>query len=232
MEADIRAVHIERYFPDVLSNAKEMQSLAAAVNPELVSVWKELWKWSLNTFVSDIDEAGANRWEAMLNIRPNATDTLSQRRITILAKINTVLPYTHKRLIQILDTLCGAGTYEILIDYTNCEFGLQMFSGAKGIDSIYGILQPILPMNLNIFLEIVREAQSALYVGSLHQLGGRKRIGIPAPEDTLSALYVGAIKQLGGRKRIGIAHPPDTQAGAYVGTLRIRTGLVEIGGIR
>lgn len=76
------------------------------------------------------------------------------------------------------------------------------------------------------------EADTALYVGSLHQLGGRKRIGIPAPEDTKSELYAGTVKQLGGRKRIGIPAPPDMQAGAYVGTLRIRTGTVEIGGIR
>lgn len=232
MEAEIRDVQIERYYPDVDANAKEMKALAAAVDPELVDVWKALWKWMLNTFVLDIDEAGATRWEKMLQIRSSSTDTLEQRQNVILAKINAVLPYTYRRLQQILDMLCGVGTYEILLDYAACEFGLRVLSGAKGIDRICGLLQPILPMNLNMFMEIVRQTQIDLHVGILTCNIGSKHIGIPVPMDSSMVMHTGVVYLRAGKQITGIARPSETHINAHTGIIIRRTGRITIGGIR
>lgn len=232
MEANIRNVHVERYYPSVLSNAKEFQAIAAAENPELEKIWLALWKWMLNTFVTDIDEAGASRWEAMLKIRPLVSDTLEARRTVILAKINTVLPYTYRRLQQILDTLCGAGTYEILLDHVKCEFGLRTLPGAKGIEKIIGILRPILPANLSMFMQIVRQAQLNYTVGVLNCQIGRKTINLPTiPISTISA-NAGIAHLQAGRKTIGLPIPVQFYENVYAGMIIHRTGRITIGGIR
>lgn len=65
MEADIRNVHVERYYPDVLANAKEFKVIASIENPEFTKAWTALWKQFLNTFVYSLDEDGATRWESI-----------------------------------------------------------------------------------------------------------------------------------------------------------------------
>lgn len=232
MESEIRDVRIERYFPDVDANAKEMKALADVVDSELVDVWKALWKWMLNTFVLDIDEAGATRWEGMLQLRPSSADTLEQRRNVILAKINAVLPYTHRRLQQMLDTLCGPGTYEILLDYADCEFGLRVLPGAKGIDRICGLLQPVLPMNLNMFMQIVRQAQVNYYVGVIDATIGRKHINLPTVPQTNITLHTGVVHFLFGRQSIKSHMPANSNIGFYTGNVLLKNGKITIGGIR
>ena len=71
LNIESRDVRVERYFPDVLANAKEFMAMGAAVDPELKLNWKALIKQMLNTFVYDLDVDGAARWEKMLNLELN-----------------------------------------------------------------------------------------------------------------------------------------------------------------
>lgn len=232
MEAEIRDVHVEKYYPSVITDAAEFQQIATVENPEFLKVWENLWRWMLNTFVLDIDEAGATQWETMLKIRSSSTDTLDQRRTVILAKINSVLPYTYRRLQQILDTLCGAGTYQILIDHVKCEFGFRALPGATGIDRICGILRPMIPANLSMFLEIVRQAQMKYYVGVINATIGRKRINLPPVPNTNMAATTGVAYIRAGRHKIGSMIPPESTGSLYTGNIIRRTGRITIGGIK
>lgn len=155
-EAVIRDVHVERYYPNVLAPAKEFKVIAEVENPEFAALWKRWWKWYLNTFVCDLDYEGAARWEYMIGIRPKATDTLDERRAEILVRINATLPYTHRRLEQMLNALCGAGLYEIDLDYN--KYNLAIITNpdvTKGLNRISTLLRAIVPANLT--LDIVLE---------------------------------------------------------------------------
>lgn len=152
-EAEIREVHVERYYPSVLANAREFAAIAEAENPELRALWQVAWKWYLNTFVYDFDIAGAARWEQMLSLRPKSDESLDARRRRILAKINAVLPYTFRRLEEMLDAMCGAESYSLAVDYGKRELYFNADPDvAGGLNQVSKLLRAVVPANLALYI--------------------------------------------------------------------------------
>ena len=166
----MRDVQVQRYYPNVLANADEFKLIAKLENAEFKSVWQEACKWFLNTFVYDTDLQGIKRWEDMLKIIPKSTETLEDRRINILVKINSMLPYTIRRLKQILDLKYGENNaiptttknYELLID-----FNVKTELNARIMRCL---LRSIIPANL-IFKIIINcnTKQNIMYKSNITQ---------------------------------------------------------------
>lgn len=156
---------VERYYPDVVAPAKELKKLAAAENPEFQILWDQAWEWMKNTFVYDSSEAGCERWENMLHLRRLPEDTLADRRLRILIAINAIVPYTIRRLQQLLDAGYGEGNavastnkkYELWIDIDNSI----IFSTV----SIRIMLRAIVPANLTINIGQTIPAAGGMYAG-------------------------------------------------------------------
>jgi hypothetical protein len=166
MQADVRDVHVERYYPAVLANAKEFKTIAAVENPEYTKVWKALWKQFLNTFVYLLDEDGANRWEGMLKLHPAAADTLATRQKRILTKINSTLPYTERSLQNLLDGIYGESNTEISVDYDKYIVWINMIAALlfKSAD-MRTFARAIIPANMGIGVRNTKAANLPIYVG-------------------------------------------------------------------
>lgn len=165
MEVIKRDVSVQRYYPNVLAQAKEFKALAAAENPEYAVLWDALWKWFANTFVVDIDEDGAARWESMLGLHKLPEDTLQDRRMRILIAINAVIPYTIRRLQQILDAGYGDGK---AIASTNKDYELWVDVDNSIIFSTVAMrimLRAIVPANLSINIGQTIPAKAGLFAG-------------------------------------------------------------------
>lgn len=160
-----RDVRLQRYHPDVLAPAKEFKALAAAENPEFNVVWEFAWKLIANTFVLDIDEDGAERWENMLHLRRLPEDTLADRRMRILIAINAVIPYMIRRLQQILDAGYGEGN---AIASTNTDYELWIDINNSIIFSTVPMrvmLRAIVPANLTINIGQTIPAEAGIFAG-------------------------------------------------------------------
>ena len=156
VEGDIREVRIERYYPDVLSPAKEFKAMAEAINPELKLNWQSLWQQFSNTFVLSADVVGVRRWENMLNILPLATDTIDERKKNILAVINATLPYTERRLNEIMDALCGADSYRTKLDILRSELGIYLDTDkTMAYSKVFTVLRSIIPANINLLIALL-----------------------------------------------------------------------------
>ena len=163
----IRDVQIQRYYPNVLANAKEFKQIAKLENAEFKSVWQAICKWFFNTFVYDTDLQGIKRWEDMLKIIPPKEATLEDRRNTILMRINTMLPYTIRRLQQILNAIYGDNfatvstneKYELWVDIDN-RIILKT-------PSMRTLLRAIIPANLIIKILQELNADLFLYTGGI-----------------------------------------------------------------
>lgn len=172
MEVIKRDVSVQRYYPNVLAPAKEFKAIAAAENPEYAILWDALWKWFANTFVVDIDEDGAARWESMLGLHKLPEDTLADRRMRILIAINAVIPYTIRRLQQILDAGYGEGN---AIASTNTDYELWIDINNSIIFSTVPMrvmLRAIVPANLTINIGQTIPAEAGFFIGgkiSLYQ---------------------------------------------------------------
>lgn len=148
-----REVRIERYFPDVLANAKEFKALAGAINPELKLNWQALIKQMANTFVYDIDVDGAERWESMLSITPAKGATLTERKRAILAKINYSLPYTERSFQNMLNFIYGEGRVKLSVEYDKYAVWLDLVQALMYKNKeIRRYTRVIVPANMGIYI--------------------------------------------------------------------------------
>lgn len=182
LNIESRDVRVERYFPDVLANAKEFMAMGAAVDPELKLNWKALIKQMLNTFVYDLDVDGAARWEKMLNLRPLASDTLDIRKKRILTKINATLPYTFRSFQNMLDGVFGAGQVTENINADQYELWLDLAATAmRNNQEVRRLARVIVPANLSINVSNTKSVEMKLYWGGL--IGMTHITTIEAPKD-------------------------------------------------
>lgn len=167
MDDLIRDVQVQRYYPNVFANAKEFKQIAQLENNEFKFVWQAVCKWFLNTFVYDTDLQGIKRWEDMLKIIPPKEATLEDRRNIVLMRINTMLPYTIRRLEQILNAVYGDDfatistnkNYELWVDIDN-----RIILKTMGMRTL---LRAIIPANLIIKILQELNANLFLYAGGL-----------------------------------------------------------------
>ncbi len=150
-----RDVDILNYYPNVITAIEEFQHLANAVNPELNKLWGKYKNIFDNQFIATLDENGCLRWEKLLKITAMGTDTLEDRRFRILARLNENIPYTYRKLENMLTTLCGN-------DYTmqlqNNEYRLIVriaLSVQKQFNEVKKLLTKFVPANIIIDLDLL-----------------------------------------------------------------------------
>lgn len=162
-----REVRVQRYYPNVIANADEFKQLAILENEEFKSIWEVLFKWFKNRFVSEADLEGVQRWEQMLKIIPSKESTLEDRKHFILMRINTILPYTIRRLQQILNAVYGDDfatvstnkKYELWVDIDN-----RIILKTPGMRTL---LRAIIPANLIIKILQELNVDLFLYAGGI-----------------------------------------------------------------
>lgn len=162
-----REVKVQRYYPSVIANADEFKQLAILENEEFKSIWEVLFKWFKNRFVSEADLEGVRRWEQMLKIIPSKEATLEDRKQFILRRINTILPYTIRRLQQILNAVYGD---DFAVVSTNKKYELWVDIDNRIIlktPSMRTLLRAIIPANLIIKILQELNADLFLYAGGI-----------------------------------------------------------------
>lgn len=162
-----REVKVQRYYPNVIANADEFKQLAILENEEFKSIWEVLFKWFKNRFVSEADLEGVRRWEQMLKIIPSKEATLEDRKQFILRRINTILPYTIRRLQQILNAVYGD---DFAVVSTNKKYELWVDIDNRIIlktPSMRTLLRAIIPANLIIKILQELNADLFLYAGGI-----------------------------------------------------------------
>nr|DAJ16574.1 MAG TPA: tail protein [Siphoviridae sp. ct2ef27] len=176
MDDKRRDVAVERYYPSVLAPAKEFKTLAAMEDAEFKTLWDLTWQWFLNTFVYEFDIAGAQRWESMLRITPPAESSLEDRRAAILRRINTQLPYTLRRLQEILDAEYGES---MAVASTNTDYELWLDIDNRIMLQVNGLrvlVQSIIPANLTINVGQTMPSNGGLYAGGTVSMAEAVRI--------------------------------------------------------
>ena len=119
------------YLPTVLKEYREYQALMFAEQPEIFQVFEEIQIALNNQFILSSNEIGVKRWEKMYNIALMVSYTLDERKFAILAKQMEQLPYTHRRLEQILEQMCGTSGYQLEVDTENYIVKVKIALAAK-----------------------------------------------------------------------------------------------------
>lgn len=177
MDKITRDAHVERYYPSVVAPAAEFKALSDAENPEINALWEAFWRWFANTFVYELDEAGAARWEDMLKLHPLPTDSLYARKQRILLKINATLPYTFRSFQNMLDGTFGKGNVIESLDAGKYQLWLDLAGIiVRRQAELRRFARAIVPANLSICISNCKEVSGKVYVGAVVSMAHRTTI--------------------------------------------------------
>jgi hypothetical protein len=115
-------------------------------------------------FFSLLTEYGLTRWETLLNLPSMAeNNTFSHRQARIQARFNRSLPYTLKRLREMLDNLIGIDNYTLNLDCSNYLIYFRInLSLSKVMPEAADLLKKTVPANMFIDASLIYIENSQL----------------------------------------------------------------------
>lgn len=156
------------YLPSVLQNVLEFRYLMLAEQPEfdhLLDIYEEVLDAQ---FVLTAGERALGRYEDIFGISSSVTDTIEERRLRVLAKMLERLPYTIRRLREMLAALCGDNGYEIELNHNKYEIVIRLIEQPASVaESVREMLIRVIPANLLQFFTLqAAEAKTAVHIAA------------------------------------------------------------------
>lgn len=154
---------IINYLPDILKEVKEIKAITDIEQDEIKELW-DSFKGTMNEqFINTSTEYGISRWENILKITPKGTETLQVRKLRILTRLSTQLPYTCEKLKQQLDAICGSTGYKMTLESDIYTLTVRvMLTGKYAFNSVDNLLKNVCPANLFIDLSLLYNQHSTL----------------------------------------------------------------------
>ncbi len=166
----MREVDLVSYLPDFMKDYKELSAALEAENPEFDLIWSAVDKVFYNHFISTADEYGISRFEKLLGIFPNVTDSLEIRRKRVQSAWFNKLPYNLKVLTEKIRKLLGETCdFEVKTDFVNA-YHLQIVvytlddSQRQDLEQLLAVMVP-----LNMVIRVTYEGVSkgGIYYGGI-----------------------------------------------------------------
>lgn len=144
--------------PEFVRQFKEFQEIMKAEEVQINVIAESVQRALNNAFIEDCDEYGIKKYETLLNIIPNADDSLETRKARVLLRWNDGLPYTYKTLIKKLDAFLGKEEYNIALDAEGYQLNIEVSVASESmIDDIKIMLNHVIPVNMVIHLTLLYE---------------------------------------------------------------------------
>lgn len=160
---DDRDVCLVEYLPELLRPIYDFKALSNSAGIELSELYKKVRTILEDQFINTASIDVIAKWERYLNLTPNATDTLEERRFRILAKLGNKPPYTDKYLENRLNELCGVDHWRIFRDYNTYSLTVQLSADSESnTETVASLLQTLIPANLTLTVENYRTRHSEL----------------------------------------------------------------------
>ncbi|MBR6400122.1 MAG: DUF2313 domain-containing protein [Firmicutes bacterium] len=174
-----REIHLAGYLPDILKEIYEFEQVFNAEEPELSLVFEKCGVILDECFIDTLDEYGCQRWERMLAITANDTDTLELRRLRIKTALNGDTPYTMRSLENKLKALCGEGNF--ILKYANDIYTLTVglaLAAKDSFDYLKRVLEEIVPANIILDIFLMYNTHETLAAFKHNALSAYKHIGL------------------------------------------------------
>lgn len=141
------------YLPYVVRAYAEFQASMAGEQPEFERAWQSVDTLLEDQFVFTAGKPGLSRWEQILGIVPRSAESLEDRRLRVLGRLNEELPYTLTRLREILQALCGEGTFTAEIPSGQYVLTVQLdYTVRNKLADVRAVLHRVCPENLLLWL--------------------------------------------------------------------------------
>ena len=146
--------------PPVLRPVREYQAIMATEQTECEVLYAAQRDTLNNLFPQTSGDYGLGRWERMLNITPQGTDTLDDRRFRVLSRLSEQLPYTITALRRQLSALCGPDGYTAQVNPSAYLLTVRVaLTAKKAFAHVNALLRRVAPANLVIDLSLLYNQQ-------------------------------------------------------------------------
>ncbi|MDU1174727.1 putative phage tail protein [Peptostreptococcus anaerobius] len=169
---DIYKADCLAYIPPVYSDILEFKALAKCFNLELERTGTRLEEVENNFFIDSLNEYGCERWEKMLDIKTNYSNSVEDRRFAIKAKLLGLRPYTYERLKYFLINLIGEHNFILEMDYSKNHLTCKLNLGVKArMDSVKDLIEKTVPLNISTEVVLLYNTHKMLASKTHKELG-------------------------------------------------------------
>lgn len=145
----MRDVNLVSYLPPFMAGFKELTAALDAENPEFVLLWIAIDRVFQNMFIETADEYGLSRLEGVLGILPTPADTLESRRQRLRGSYTSDLPYTERKLKEILESMCGKGNFTLIVQPEKGVVAIKLRLAAERVkENIEAVVGEIIPAGM------------------------------------------------------------------------------------
>lgn len=181
-----RVVKMKRYFPRFYDGYVEIDAIIDTEDKAFEEIGVNFRRAINNQFIKLADETGISAYEVLFDVIVDpSTETLEERRDRLLNRVSVIPYYTTIFLRNRLDSLIGAGLYNLIIDYDN--YTLYLESAAKNqlyYNEIAVLMSNIKPCNI-VFINMplvsqqifVSEQVNVSKLTYNYVLGGQWKLG-------------------------------------------------------
>lgn len=140
---------LTEYLPPFMQQFAEIKEIMEAEDVVMDSIQNMTGNILDNAFIKDCNIQGIKRYENMLGIMPEITESLEGRKQAVLMQINNKPPYTYRTFLKKLEVLYGVGNYEVSGDLKSYNINVTIHSELRGQKKILEIMLGwFLPLNM------------------------------------------------------------------------------------
>ena len=168
---DEREISLIDSLPQIYKPIYDFRGMCNSSGVELSKLYERLHNILEDQFVNTCSESVLAKWEKYLNVTPNGTDTLDERRFRVLTKLNDSPPYTDKYLEKRLNELCGEGQWRVHRDYDIYTLTVEVSLGSEAnTETVLNMVRDIIPANIELVVRNYRSRHSELNTLTHEQL--------------------------------------------------------------
>lgn len=149
--------------PPYLREYSEIKAIMSVEEEEITAINNTHNQLVDNRYITSCNENGIKRFESLLGITPLLTDTLEDRKLRCITKINQKLPYNYHVLKQKLHSLCGENGYSLNVDFPKQSIKIELALGVKNqFDIVKGMIDDMVPCNMIANVELMYNTHEIL----------------------------------------------------------------------
>lgn len=193
MEYRRNDIDISQFLPPVSRDSRDMQEIMRVENPEFMLLWEIMVDLLDNQFIPTMGELGLSHWEWILEVLPQDTDTIEDRRNRILRLLAGTRPYTVEKLQEMLDTTFGRDAVGVDLDENLYEIWFILSKEMRERSGeVINYAEPIVPKNLLLKTLVEEKVQTKSTVGGgLYLVDKEITILKPRNYDISTTIYNG-----------------------------------------
>lgn len=193
MEYRRNDIDIAQFLPPISRDSRDMQEIMRVENPEFILLWEIMADLLDNQFIPTMGELGLSHWEWILEVLPQDTDTIEDRRNRILRLLAGTRPYTVEKLQEMLDATFGRGAVGVDLNENLYEIWFVLSKEMRERSGeVINYAEPIVPKNLLLKTLVEEKVQTKSNVGGgLYLVDKEITILKPRNYDISTTMYNG-----------------------------------------